>query len=331
MVDGCLVISRWLLLAAVAAVGVVGIVRVTSSGAAPDPVACTGYPEPRILLESQSWWTPQFQNPADPGHPGTGHVGHIHMQTCYPLYQTIRGDTLHLDVTIKLHDMTGTPGRLIVQAYGDAGGPDGPLVPRCATSDCTYTYAYDFPLARLHYSGWREFHIFLPVSNADGTKQYNIPRWYVNMDNGKPAAPIGSTGSVVGNAGGDSWYRSGGSAYARVNIQRTSIPWDETTGTLTPVSGIWTPTVEYTVPQGGFAYIDPAFHNVPPSKGTIVYETNTGPEAKTLSIDTAKLSNGPHRLVIGATRHSDLSTVGPAGDNTGVLVIPFVVYNKGCV
>lgn len=307
-----------------------------SSGAAPDPVNCTGYPEPRIYLENQSWWDPQQKNWNDPNHPGTGEVGHIHMGMCFPLYQRLSGDTVHLDVTVKLHDIPGTPGRIVAGFYGDVPGPDLPSVPRCQTGDCTYTVPLDVRLTQLQYSGWREFMIFLPITNynADGsfnTKQYNVTRWSVYVDRPQPPSPTaGACPACVEDAGGDSWYRSGGSAYARVNIKRSSIPWDEATGNLKPVSGVWRPTVEYTTP-GEFAYIDPAFHAVPPSKGTIVVEASSGPETKQFAIDTTTLANGLHRLVIGSSLHSAASSVGPEGTNTGVLVIPFLVNNPtGC-
>jgi hypothetical protein len=293
------------------------------AGAAPDPVGCTGYPEPRILLENQSWWESQ---PGPPTHPGTGKQGHIHVAMCFPLYQTIGGNTLHLDITVKLHNMPGTPGRLTVRAYGDTGGPDGPIVPRCATADCEYSYGYDFPLSRLRYSGWREVQVYVPVNNADGTKQYNSTRFYVNFDVPKPAAPRGSTGTGLQNVGGDTWYSSMPAKYARANMLRADVPWDEATGALTPVSGTWTPRVTFEKKQN-FVYIDPALHATPPSHGTVVYErttTRSGYHAQRLAIDTTRLANGLHRLLIGS------SNVAASGTNTGVLVIPFIVDNDPC-
>ena len=73
--------------------------------AAPDPLTCQGYPEKRVYLESQSWWEPQK---GPPEHPGTGKQGHIHVETCFPLYQTLGGTgTIGFDITIRLHNMPG--------------------------------------------------------------------------------------------------------------------------------------------------------------------------------------------------------------------------------
>lgn len=307
--------------------------QVLGGTAAPDPVNCTGYPEPRIYLENQSWWTPQFQNPANPTHPGTGQVGHIHVGMCFPLYQRISADSLHLDVTIKLHNMTGVPGRFIAGFYLDRSGPDLPVVPACETNDCTYTMSVNVPTTQLLYSGWREFQAYVVVFNADGTKQYNVPRWSVFVDRPLPPSPtVGVCPACVEPLGGDSWYRSGGSAYSRANVQRASIPWSETSGELEVVPTTWKPVVEFTT-HGEFAYIDPAFHAVPPSKGTIVWEGENpghGVHVKELEIDTTELTNGVHRLVVGSTLHSVASSVGPEGDNTGVIVIPFLVHNVVC-
>ena len=30
----------------------------SAARSAPDPTTCTGYPEPRVYMESQSWWEP---------------------------------------------------------------------------------------------------------------------------------------------------------------------------------------------------------------------------------------------------------------------------------
>lgn len=292
--------------------------------AAPDPVTCTGYPEPRIYLENQSWWDPQ---PGQASHPGTGKVGHIHIGMCFPLYQTISGSILHLDVTIKLHNMPATPSKVRIAAYGDTTWNNGVTVPSCPTVDCEYTYSYDFPLTLLHYSGWRELAAYLNVTNANGEVQRNWPAYFVNVTSANPVDPtpldIGSLGSV----GGDSWYSTvvGGATgqYARVSMERPSVPWDETTGDLTPISGTWHPNVHFEARQN-FVYIDPALHAMPMNKGTIVYEQTSAANGSNaiLSIDTTQLTDGLHRLLIGT------SNVASNGTNSGVLVIPFLVKNN---
>lgn len=289
-----------------------------SSTAAPDPINCTGYPEPRIQLENQSWWEPQSANQLQ---------GHIHVGACFPLYQHVSGATLQLDVTVKLHNMQGTlPSKLRVTGYNDWTW-EGPLVPPCSTADCQYTYALNVPLTLAHYSGPRVLGIYLNVTNSLSQVQRNFTRFLVYLDNGLPPAPVGSSGTVQVDPGGDSWYSvvQGGitGQYAQAQIVRADIPWDEATGELRPVSGIWTPTARYEA-RRNFAYVDPAFHAMPPSKGTTIYEAE-GPHqgylVQPLTIDTRLLTNGLHRLVIGSGNVAD------NGVNTGVLVVPFLVNN----
>lgn len=309
-------------------VAVGGLFFALTSGAAPDTVNCTGYPEPRIQLENQSWWDPQ---PGPASHPGTGKQGHIHVGMCFPLYQHLSGPILHLDVTVKLHNMPAIPSKIRVALYDDVTWNSGIVVPPCATNDCTYTYPLDVPIALARYSGWREIAVYLNVTNANAEVQRNWERWLVYLDNGKPSPPAGQAGSVLGNPGGDSWYSNvpGGTTgqYSQAQILRGDVPWDEATGQLTPLSGVWKPTAKYEA-QSNFAYIDPALHAVPPSKGTVVYEAataNTGYHTQQLSIDTTALSNGVHRLVIGSGNQ------GTNGTNTGVLSVPFLVNNPtGC-
>src|SRR3712207_3980899 len=95
-----LLISTFALLAA-SAVAVPGAPAAARAAQAPDPVTCQGYAENRVYLENQSWWEAQ-PGPAD--HPGTGKQGHIHVGTCFPLWQRLTGPTLPLDLTLQLHN-----------------------------------------------------------------------------------------------------------------------------------------------------------------------------------------------------------------------------------
>lgn len=49
--------KRLLLLLVLAATALL-LGRGDAAAQSPDPLACTGYPEPRIYLENQSWWEP---------------------------------------------------------------------------------------------------------------------------------------------------------------------------------------------------------------------------------------------------------------------------------
>jgi hypothetical protein len=306
-----------------------------------DRVDCTGYPEPRIYLENQSWWEPQARDPADPDHPGTGKQGHIHVGGCFPLWQKLSGDTLRLDLRLQLHNITGTAAFLQTHAYGDFGrevrprsiwngGLGGDNAWRCETSDCEHWTTLDIPLTSARYRGLHDFNIQLIVRNHDGQQQFNITHWPAFIDRPLPEPPQSSTThasaaltNLIG-VGGDSWFCCTGTGrYARVAMRRQDIPWDVRTGKLRPVSGVWRPLLSFEK-QRGFAYIDPHLHAVPPHKGMVLFEelaTNTGYRSRRVAIDTRKLTNGFHRLVFGTATRT------PHGTHTGVGVIPFRVRN----
>jgi hypothetical protein len=303
-----------------------------------DRVNCTGYPEPRIYLENQSWWEPQARDPADPDHPGTGKQGHIHVGTCFPLYQRLSGDTLRLDIKLQLHNMTGVAMHLRIDAYGDyhhevpratwTGDPNQGW--HCETTDCEKWVSVDFPLSRVQYRGDHEFMVFLIVWKSDASvKQNNISRWHAYIDLPRPEP---ASDSIVAKTrqeawigtGGDTWHPTvGGGKYGRVGMMREDVPWNELTGRLKTISGIWRPRINFEK-QKNFVYVDPHLHAVPPHKGTVVWEqmtTNTGYVTKRFAINTRTLKNGLHRLVFGT------GNVTPGGINTGVGVIPFRVRN----
>lgn len=294
---------------------------------------CEGYPEPRIFLENQSWWEPQ---PGPANHPGTGKQGHIHVGMCFPLYQTLSGSQLRLDVNIKLHNMPGRPNLLRAQSYDDGVQwelrPPAELwwVNPCGSADCEVWRTFVLDLTRIKNNGWHELAVFLNVDQTNGNVQRNWPGWYVNFQlPGKPQGvytvdgQIGTGGALYSRwAGGDTWYSGVAAKYARASILRQDIPWDEATGALRVVSGVWSPRVRFEK-RRKFAYVDPVLHAPGgPDFGTVVFDRvdQTGSD-ETLSVNTTLLTNGLHRLLVG--------TGNPAaqGTHSGVLVIPFVVQN----
>jgi hypothetical protein len=318
-------------LAAVVALGTWPLMTMTATGAA-DPVTCTGYPEPRTYSEGQSWGEKQF-GPAS--HPGTGKQGHIHVEACAPIWQTVSG-TLTLDLTVRFHNMPGVLKTVRVRMYGDEtanvvrGGADGNrLENRCLAADCEYKFHMEMDLNKLQYSGW---HMLIPevtVRNEPGSDGANhaqlaIPYWPMNVANGKPAPPVGSVaeamakradGDVTSGVGiaGDSLYPStlAEGSYARTSISKTQVPWNLATLDLKPLSGVWTPRVWFEK-EKGFAYVDPTLHAVPVNKGTVVYEgpgynpiplpgqPSSERGNRLLNIDTTRLTDGIHRLLLGS-------------------------------
>lgn len=296
--------------------------------AVPNPVTCEGYPEKRVYLENQSWVSPQL-GPAS--HPGTGKQGHIHVATCFPLHQTLTDDTLSLDIRVQLHNVPGVVKEFRTIAYQMGGGSAAAVfstVPSCANTDCDTWVHVDLLLDRLTYSGWANIWPGLFIRMDDGQQWYNVPRWFVNIQNGKPTRP--NEPSFGGQPriwiGGDTWLPAVAPAsnYSPAEILIADFPWNFTTGQAIPVSGIWQPRVWVgkSADIHGMAMIDPALHANPPSHGTMVYD-GPGGSLRTLTIDTTALSNGPHRLSLVACNvvRSDFD------EHCGVLVVPFTVDN----
>lgn len=294
---------------------------------------CSQFPEKRVWLENQAWVEPQPGN-----HPNAGKQGHIHVGTCFPLNQTIEGSegTIPFDLFVQLHNTTGRVWRLRSIPYLN-GQPPPPhftvLDWTCDVADCNRWIHVDFPLSLPIKSGQTELGFWVDMELPNGQAQvnnrqwYNLNRWFVNFQNGKPPLTGGSL--QVPYIGGGSWLPgpvTGGSNYANVKIKdMTQFPWNPATGEAIPVSGLWQPKVTFQVTGGadvrsGMAMIDPALHADPPSHGLMVYDGPPGD--RTLQIDTTSLANGSHRLLlVGCTQHST------GIKQCGVQVVPFIVEN----
>ena len=84
--------------AVIALLSLPAVLSPTSASAAPDPLACTGYPEPRVFVDVQSWW----QNDPARGLNGTDE-GNAHMGACLPERQTISAPTV-IDMRFVMHE-----------------------------------------------------------------------------------------------------------------------------------------------------------------------------------------------------------------------------------
>jgi hypothetical protein len=89
---------------------------------------------------------------------------------------------------------------------------------------------------------------------------------------------------------------------------------------LKPLSGTWRINVRFDRP-GQLALVDPDLHNG--ERGLVVHEAAGQPahSRRTLRIDTTRLANGVHKLLLASSNGGMLS------EHTGVLVLPFLVRN----
>lgn len=304
-----------------------------------DRITCVGYPEQRIMMENQAWVEPQ---PGRASHPGTGHQGHIHVSTCFPLHQVVTSPVLSLDIRVQFHNVPGIVQNFHVGTYVPAAGVPGAgesvfieiPMDNCPAEDCDRWIHVDFPLAEVPSSGWTEFHMYPTVNlvDANGVKirqhWYNVPRWFFDIQNGAPPRDPPLAANKI-RIGGDTWLSPEGGVgakYSEARIHTPSFPWDLSTCQPIPVSGVWSPQVWFDGDEGR-AIIDPALHAHPPNLGWEVWRgvpvaTATKPKRMTIDIDTTRLTNGPHRILLIST------SIRPSGmRNSGILVVPFTVSN----
>lgn len=281
------------------------------SQALPDPLHCTGYPEPRTFLEAQSWWEQTA------GKSGTEY-GHVDVGTCFPVGQTLTGNVT-FDVRVVLYDEPGTLSTVELQLFGKKSGKTiaraNNLNLKCLGEDpCTLWFRLTGDTAQYPLDGRQEFRFHAIVNQPDGKRTMPSTGWQAYLSNGHPRSDYRNSDNFTEGRG---WYTNEGYTTARLT---TPLP-------KSPVSGVWTVGVKLAPGSGGrpvtqhFVLLDPCSTCDPETEGTIVKE-GAGPFQGNLTIDTRGLSNGPHQLVLRADAPSSTGST-----LSGLLVIPFVVGN----
>jgi hypothetical protein len=277
----------------------------STASAAIDRLACTGYPQKRIFLESQSWWY------RTPGKTGTNH-GHVHVGTCFPHAQTVAG-VLRFDVRVILHGNPGTLTHLNAGIAGEWGSIRSAAISpnwRCGLGTCTRWFTVSVDTRKVPRDGRQEFRFRAQVKEPDGKEMVASTGWLARLNNGKTIQHYRSSWSSEARG----WYT--GTGYANASIE---------TQPMTALRGIWYPKVRMTPGSGGIpvtsyrAILDPDFHAGIPGK---LIRSGAGSFRGALTIDTRKLTNGNHKLVLIA------DAAAPVGStNRGLMVVPFIVRN----
>jgi hypothetical protein len=277
----------------------------STASAAIDPQNCTGYPTKRIFLESQAWWY------RTPGQNGTDH-GRIHIGTCFPHAQKIAG-IVRFDVRVIMHNNPGTLTHVNIGIVGDSYGIRSvALTPswKCSQATCTRWFTTYVDTRKAPRDGRQEFRFRAQVKEPDGKEMIASTGWLAYLRNGKTIEHYRDAWSAEARG----WYT--GTGYANASIG--AVP-------MTSISGTWSPQVRMTAGSGGIrvtahrALLDADFHAGKP--GTSI-RSGAGSFNGTIRIDTTRLRNGNHKLVLIADANAPVGSV-----NRGLLVIPFTVRN----
>lgn len=278
--------------------------------AAPDPVTCAGYPEPRVGVEIQGWW----QDRTGEEFPGR----HIHVYVCWPT--GVVSGVVGVDMKIQTHRQPA--GNFFKRLRATDGGGGDVFTPMTsgfnaldANGDMVQWVHKDISTDGLS-SGLHEIRLAGYVRQTAGTASTgddfdqlvssDLPLFVRSMSGG-------ATSRDYVEARG--WYPGFNYTNARY-LKRLS-------DFLNPVPDLWTPTFQCASPSGENAdqmtvTLDPGFHVGNP--GTTLF-TYPGETTKKLSIDTTGLTLGTHKIVTLCAASANLS--GHDGTSTGVLAINF--------
>jgi hypothetical protein len=148
----------------------------------PDPATCTGYPEPRVPLESQSWWSrgAGLNNP-QPGDTLNGRDEHAHLRVCMP-HETPVSGVVRFDLDMMVHE---TPGGFIGRArIADASqilvndDLSTETKPLCASGECRYVATYFLNTNALA-TGRHELRFHNEMWRPDGARSLATNGWSV--------------------------------------------------------------------------------------------------------------------------------------------------------
>ena len=310
-------------LAVLAAACFVLLLFATPASARINRETCKGYPEPRVFLETQAWWT---EDRIAPGH----RSHHIHVGTCFPQGRTWRpgpDGRVRLDFRIIFHNMRGYRGFLFRGGIGccDEGSPTFkmPVRLRCKHKhmECTWWITRRIDTDAIKTDGRKEARFSLLTRTDKGQRMYESSGWqsYFSRPHISKVENYRDEDSVTARG----WYEGFGYANASIGAPyRAPGP---------RVRGVWRPKVRMLPGAGGIAvtshsaHIDPNFHA---GKAGIVVQKGSGSYEGTLRINTRKLKNGRHRLVLLTHARQILPNDDFLdGTNSGALVVPFFVRN----
>lgn len=256
----------------------------------------TPYPEKRVWLEIHTWWE---------GAPlAAGQIAHVHCELWFPLGQDLKG-IVNFDTRIVMHKNPGVLFRYDSWFEGGGGNPFTALKDRIPAGEQTFSRVVHTTVdTRKAPDGWYEYRPKARVRHSNGDTQLTSAGWPANFQNGNPEKTGGFRTGIDDGRGitGRGWYSRDHGYQNSLYVKPVA---DVLPGAT--VSGTWKPVVRLNTGSGGHpttftaAYIDPDFHSNPEDgdgNAVLVVGKWNGPKRGEVSIDTTKLTNGSHKLVL---------------------------------
>lgn len=289
------------------------------------------YPEPRVFLESQGWWSRRKTRPGSASE-------HIHVGVCFPQGMRWSADvdgTVRLDFRIGFHNAfrfrvarfrggiaccDATPGG--GAQFDDTSAETKALIGSAMPDGHVYvTKTLDIDGAGS--DGRKEARFTVDLRRTtNGRRFFQSAGWQSYIERTETTIVDDYRGEDTVAARG--WYEGFGYTNASY-AERYSAAAPPT------VSGTWRPKVRMRSGSGGApvtshrAHVDPDFHMG--SAGWTVKQ-GRGPFEGRLGVDTTRLANGWHKLVlVSNSKKISRRDKAPNGTSSGVQVIPFLVSN----
>lgn len=263
---------------------------------APPELAHLTYPEPRVYLETQSWWVQGNTGLSAPGANFAHDSTHVHLGRAYPSGEQFilppagQGYTWPY-LAIFHNDVGGTVRQ--VRGGGFQIGSDGSILKdpnsvgvKITTNDQKLAGNIVYPADRVNtwraFTGTAETRFTADTTSRFGQRQFNSTRWFTQLN--APGQPV-----IIKARG---WYQGGDYVDVQLSTKTRA-------STLANGTAIFPgKTLTYAIGAGAqwaFAYIDPDLHNG--SKGTVLFENRTGSSG---SFVVPALSPGVHKLMLGS-------------------------------
>lgn len=298
----------------------------------PDPVMCTGYPEPRIKLESQGWWpTGAHTGNPKPDAENNGRSEHIHIAICLPYDIPVSG-TVRLDAVLQIHETQGAHVRVVRVQDRDNTMLSQNIGPQtvCAGTQCQFIHTWNVDTGSLS-TGRHEMRFHAELERPDGARHLATTGWHLCIRSCSPN--ISQAVHYPETEARSIWSEPSGTDYGYNNARlRSPIP--QSNGVYTPVSGTYCPHVRTLVGAGGrpvvrsFVSIDPRWHDYsvpghPNGYPGLVLVDEPNAINREVCFDTRVLADGRHRLFMRGDGQAD------TGKQSGIYVVDFLVSNGG--